>query len=169
MSNFIHRTIETMIYLKFIPIDGYDFNITNELIFEYIKVYGEITKGGQLRNREIPLARRLAGLNLLKLKLARGSTTKNCREGMVYLIGNPAWPNMLKVGMSIDVDNRLASYQMYDPTKSYFIKHYEFVQDRRAIETFILQQYNLNIESGEWLRDVDGKEIIQKVRKYIGA
>jgi hypothetical protein len=98
MTPRIKHTVDSMIKSNVIPVEGL-FDITEFMLSSYVELYGCIHNGELVRKREIEFARKLAGLNLLKLKLARGGSPTTCKEGLVYLITNPAWPDHLKVGM----------------------------------------------------------------------
>lgn len=65
--------------------------------------------------------------------------------------------------MTIDLDKRLESYQTGDPFRKYYVKHYDFVLERRNAEKEILTNYSINIENGEWLSDVDALEVIKSL------
>lgn len=139
------------------------FDITEQHLIDYIETYDELygNNGSKLKTASsLRYARKLAGLTFLKLKLERGATTATCKEGLVYLLTNPAWPEHLKVGMTTDLDKRVAVYQTYDPFRQYKVKHYEFVFDRRLAEKQILIHHKLNIEKGEWLKEVDAMLIV---------
>lgn len=70
-------------------------------------------------------------LSLLRVKYMRnGYKSKGIKEGFVYLITNPAWPNMMKIGSSIDVKNRLNTYQTYSPNRDYELIRYYFSHNR---------------------------------------
>ena len=102
----------------------------------------------------------------MRLKFSRGSKPKDCREGQVYLIANPAWPEHLKIGMTVDTEDRLASYQTYDPFKAFYIKNYEFVLDRRLAEKKLLEDFGVHLAEGEWVKHSDSLEIIKAIRTF---
>ncbi len=141
------------------------FDITEEMLVEYIRVYGTLGPKGNGKF-QYGYARKLAGLELLRLKFSRGAKPKDCKEGQVYIIANPTWPEYLKIGMSVDSDARLDSYQTYDPHKAFYIKNYEFVLDRRAAEKSLLDRFGFDLEHGEWVRGQDSLEIIKGLRTY---
>ena len=106
----------------------------------------------------------MGGLEFLKLLISRGGDVKTCKEGIVYLIWNPIWPDHLKIGMTMDLNKRLLAYQTCDPFKQYKVKHYEFVLDRRKVENALLNKFNVNIENGEWIKFDDSESIIRLLR-----
>lgn len=160
----VHRTLDDLVDREIIP-PYKSFDITEDMLSEYVKVYGNLDGGGK-RKFEYGLARKFAGLNILGLKFSRGSKVKDGKEGMVYLIANPAWPEHLKIGMTIDVDDRLASYQTYDPFKAFFVKNYEFCLDRRVAEQQLLERFDIHLVEGEWIKHSDSLEIIKFLRTY---
>ena len=142
------------------------FDITEEMIAKAIALYGKLGPPGNGKF-EWNFARRIWGLNLLKLKFSRGCLIKNCKEGMVYLIRNPAWPDYLKVGMTIDIDSRLSSYQTYDPHKAFRIDRYEFTLDRRQAEKELLDQFQIHLVDGEWIKHSDGLQVMRVLRSSL--
>jgi len=59
------------------------------------------------------------------------NTTK---AGYVYVITNAAWPEWVKVGMAIDADDRLNSYQTSSPFRDYELQYSVYCKDRRKLE-----------------------------------
>lgn len=160
----IKQALDTLMYRKIIPESGL-FDITEKMLSEYIKVYGSLdTSPNNKRKYNKNYARKMAGLWLLKLNLDRGGNTKSSKEGLVYVISNPAWPEHVKIGMTVDLNKRLASYQMYDPLQQYSVKNYEFVLDRRNTEKSILNRFGIHLESGEWIKLDNSTKIIDAIR-----
>ena len=158
----IWRTVKILTETGIVPsITAFD--ITEEMLGAYIEVYGKLG-GGENKKFQRGYARKLAGLELLRLKFSRGALVKNCKEGMVYLIGNPAWPENLKIGMTVDMAARLDSYQTYDPYKRFYIAHYDFCLDRRAAEKRLLDEFKIHLIDGEWVKHSDGLQIIEVIR-----
>lgn len=56
-------------------------------------------------------------------------------EGQVYVIVNPSFPEWVKVGMAIDSEDRLNSYQTSSPFRNYVLNYSWNVSDRRAAES----------------------------------
>lgn len=158
----IKRTVEILIERFAIPNKAV-FNITEDMLDEYIEVYGSLGSG-ENRKFQRSFARKLAGLELLRLKFFRGAAVKDCKEGMVYLIGNPAWPDHLKIGMTVDITARLGSYQTYDPYKKFYVARYEFCLDRRAAEDKLLKDFGIHLVDGEWIKHSDSLRIIDVIR-----
>jgi hypothetical protein len=59
---------------------------------------------------------------------------KLAKEGFVYVITNPAWPNWVKIGMAIDAEDRLNGYQTSSPMRDYQLEFSVKVSDRRKAE-----------------------------------
>jgi hypothetical protein len=57
------------------------------------------------------------------------------KEGYVYLMTNPAWPEWVKVGMAVDSEDRIKSYQTSSPFRDYTLVYSYEVDDRRAAES----------------------------------
>ena len=58
----------------------------------------------------------------------------NIKEGYVYVITNPAWPDWVKIGMAIDAQDRCNGYQTSSPHRDYELKYDIETGDRRALE-----------------------------------
>ena len=56
------------------------------------------------------------------------------QEGYVYIISNRAWPHWVKIGMAIDAEDRLNSYQTSSPYRDFILEHRVFSSNRRASE-----------------------------------
>ena len=161
----VNLTIDRMIKEKVIP-PFTTFDITEEMLKRYVEIYGSFGGGAGNKKFNYGYARKLAGLNILQMKFYKGAKAKDCKEGMVYLIANPVWPNHLKIGMTVDIDSRLDTYQTYDPYKRFYVKHYDFVLDRRSAEKKLLEDFNIHLVDGEWVKYSDSLEIIKVIRRY---
>lgn len=56
------------------------------------------------------------------------------KEGYVYIIANPAWPDWVKIGMAVDVEDRLKGYQTGSPMRDYELVYKVKTEDRRNAE-----------------------------------
>ncbi len=56
------------------------------------------------------------------------------KEGYVYAITNPAWPEWVKIGMAIDADDRCNGYQTSSPFRDYSLEHAVVTNNRRKAE-----------------------------------
>lgn len=72
------------------------------------------------------------------------------KSGYVYLIRNPAWGNWLKVGMAMDAEDRLNSFQTSSPFRDYELVHKVFCRDRRKAEAFLHEKMEAFTKRGEW-------------------
>ena len=55
-------------------------------------------------------------------------------EGSVYVIANKAWDGWVKVGMAIDAEDRLKSYQTSSPFRDYMLYYSYTTSNRRKSE-----------------------------------
>jgi len=167
MNEKAKSTIAILEYEKTIPSEG-SFIIDEDLVKEYIVAYKSVcnNKKGLSGLSEKRLARKIAALNLM---ITLDSRNEKYECGFVYVIANPAWPEHLKIGMTTEMNDRLASYQTGDPHRKYYIKHYEFVLNRRETEKSILQKFNINIEKGEWIKEVDSKAVFDYIQTKINV
>lgn len=79
-----------------------------------------------------------------------------CKEsvpkgGFVYAISNKAWPDFLKIGSTVDIDDRLISYQTASPLRDYSVVSYFFADDRLYEEKFLHSLYPQR--QGEWCQE----------------
>lgn len=75
-------------------------------------------------------------------------------EGFIYSLTNPAWPAWVKVGMTIDYEKRLTTYNIYDPNSAFTIKMLRYVTNRREAEQrllFEMKKYASAVQ-GEWFK-----------------
>lgn len=160
MNTLSIKTFDTLITRGIIPKGNY--TITESLLTEFINTYSDLGTKGTKYNRKF--ARKLAGLSFLKHKLSLGYKYNTISEGIVYFIENPAWPNFLKVGITVDLDKRLQTYQTYSPFRDFKVKHYEFVLDRRLAEKSLLNSGLVESRKGEWVRLQDWSSLLDLVR-----
>lgn len=89
-------------------------------------------------NREV-----LSGLN------NRQAGTK---EGFLYVLSNPAWPGVVKVGRALDPADRQRSYNTGDPYRAFVLHGYHYSPNRYAAEQVahgMLRAHYRHI-GGEW-------------------
>ena len=126
----INIILNELIQHGIIPSDG-KFEVTSELIDKYRIVYGVVSNVPlfpSLNRADNRLSRKLAALTLLEFTISKGHKPK---AGFIYGISNPAFPGYYKIGITQDLDKRLASYQTYDPHRQFKVEHYRFVEDKR--------------------------------------
>lgn len=71
-------------------------------------------------------------------------------EGYVYVFSNPAWPGAVKIGSALFWDQRLQSYQTYDPYRAYRLVSYHYARKRKMAENQIHKDLDEHHISGEW-------------------
>jgi len=89
------------------------------------------------------------------------------KEGEVYAISNPAWDGWIKIGMAVDAEDRLKSYQTSSPCRDYVLLHREFFNNRRRAEAeaHILASEKAEERRGEWfkIKTIDAINIINSI------
>lgn len=163
--------LNSMIEHSIIPASG-TFEVTLSLIDKFYDTYREVyppkTTKKLLKPTDVRFAKKMAGLSLMDLNIARADNieyskvTKRVRKpkcGIVYLISNPAFPGYYKVGMTKDLEKRLAQYQTGDPHRAYAVEHYKFVEDARAEEKKCLEYMKTDLAKGEWVKHERVKEL----------
>lgn len=92
----------------------------------------------RVRKRGYELQYSFVRRDLLKISHKRNNkSASGIKAGFVYAIGNSAWPDFVKIGSAIDVDDRLNSYQTSSPLRDYFILDYYCVYDRILEEDYL--------------------------------
>lgn len=130
------------------------FQITEDILQEYMTIYhklygkSEIATGNKSNTK---FARRLAGRTLVHLNASRGISYRSSKAGLLYLIGNHSFPEHYKIGITVDIEKRLAQYQTYDPHRSYKVIKYDFVLDKSLCEKRVLSSKVKEDGLGEWL------------------
>ena len=150
---------EKMIESKIIPSKGV-FTITEQMKQEYVSLYSSLKGAGNIKTKSNKsYALKLAGLSLLKLNKKREEKRESSKKvkqktksGIVYIISNEAFPGYYKVGMTQNLNQRLKSYQTYDPHRRFKVEHYKVVENARSVESYFLTHYNVSISSGEWVK-----------------
>lgn len=75
------------------------------------------------------------------------------KEGYVYAITNPAWPDWIKIGMAIDAEDRLNGYQTSSPMRDYSLLHSIYSYDRSVTERAAHKlAAKLGERSNEWFK-----------------
>jgi hypothetical protein len=91
---------------------------------------------------------------------------ESIKEGYVYAITNPAWPEWVKIGMAIDADDRCNGYQTSSPFRDYTLEHMVVTNNRRVAEAQAHKAAAKIAEEqrGEWFKlDIEqAKTIIDK-------
>lgn len=78
--------------------------------------------------------------------------TTRLKEGFLYIITNPAWPDAVKIGCAIDYERRFNCYNIYSPLSDYKLEHTRYFEDRVAAESQLKEMMQDSNISGEWHR-----------------
>lgn len=165
MNKMNTQTLKTFDILSeegIIPSSG-NFDVSEEMLNLFSSTYCSLNKSCYVQTASV--SRRYAGICLINLKLSRNIKPKDIKDGFVYLITNPAWEEYTKVGISVDIYRRLASYQTSDPLRAYKITGYEYVLDRKSSEKKIHDDFG--VVDGEWVKNSSSLEIIRSLRNQL--
>jgi hypothetical protein len=82
------------------------------------------------------------------------SNYNKSKEGEVYAIENKAWDGWIKIGMAVDAEDRLNSYQTSSPLRDYVLLHRSSFNDRRRAEAKAHKKAEAIAEErkGEWFK-----------------
>lgn len=150
----------TELYDSFLIKEGItssDFDISDDLVIKifYKYVYPNtklmyLKSGDRKHTKTISRQLNYTRLFLLHVKFKRnGNKASGIKEGFVYLVTNPAWPDKIKIGSYIDVVERLNVYQSYSPNRDYELHEYYFSHDRFKEEK---QWHRSLCADGEWCK-----------------
>ena len=157
------KVLELLYTEKLLPRSGY-FNITEDLLFNYVVTYGDLYGNGTIVDfGEYKFARRLAGRTFLALLFSRGFKYTDTESGILYMIANPAFADYYKIGMTINLDKRLAQYQTYSPLRDFKVVRYAFVLDRSWAERALINHSDIFREEGEWVKKDNVDNIFLKI------
>ena len=90
------------------------------------------------------------------------------KEGYVYVITNPAWPEWVKIGMAIDAEDRLNGYQTSSPMRDYELVHAISTPDRARAERVAHKAAAMCGErKGEWFKipNSEAVTILQHIKE----
>ena len=93
---------------------------------------------------------------------------ESIKEGYVYAITNPAWPEWVKIGMAIDAEDRLNGYQTSSPMRDYQLVHAIATPDRARAERVAHKAAALCGErQGEWFKiaNEEAVTILQHIKE----
>lgn len=152
--------IDKLIEDNVIPKDG-NFEVTAKIIDLYYDTYGKLfsSSRNKIKQNNVKYAKKMAGLNLMNLNNERSKKEiasvkvqfQKPKCGIIYLISNPAFPGMYKIGITQDLGKRLSQYQTADPLRRYKVETYKFVEDIRTEEKKYLELFEADIVKGEWV------------------
>lgn len=121
-------------------------------IYKDISYYGSVIDNLSIKDRiriakiQISYIRK----NILGLLHRQNqNSAKGIKQGYVYAIHNPAWRDYVKIGVAIDVYDRLKSYQTSSPFRDYELIGYVFANDRLELEKEIHSKFERN---NEWIK-----------------
>ena len=81
-----------------------------------------------------------------------GELEGRSREGFVYIISNPVWPGLVKIGHAFDTQDRLASFNTGDPHRAYVLEFSRYFEDRIAAEAGMHALLHDCRGQGEWFQ-----------------
>ena len=82
------------------------------------------------------------------------SKIESTKQGEVYAITNPAFPNWIKIGKAVNADDRCNGYQTSSPFRDYKIIARMETEDRHSKETEMhkIFQHFASERRGEWFK-----------------
>lgn len=170
------QVIAKMIELKIIPSQG-PISVTQELLDQYIKIYDSLFSKdvGVKTTSNSRFARKLAALTFVRLNEHRRNNSdatkivieRQCKtkEGFLYIISNPSFPDCFKIGITKDLKQRLNTYQTYDPFRKFKLEKYFFCEDAKNTEKELLEKYSIDVFQGEWISNDKYDEIYKDLFK----
>jgi len=85
---------------------------------------------------------------------------KGVKDGYVYAIINPAWPDWVKIGMAVDAEDRLNGYQTSSPMRDYKLIHSVYFKNRSKAERNAHKlAEKISERKGEWFNISDKQAI----------
>lgn len=72
------------------------------------------------------------------------------KDGFVYVLVNPAWPEMVKIGSAVDVASRLDQFQTGSPFRDYEMVYSVYTHDRLKAERTCHARIATSRLQGEW-------------------
>lgn len=120
-------------------------------IYKDISYYGSVVNSTSFTDRVKIMKKQISFIrkNILGLAYDLNKSAKGIKSGYVYAIHNPAWNDYVKIGVAIDVYDRLNSYQTSSPFRDYELIGYVFSDDRLRLEKEIHNKFERN---NEWIR-----------------
>lgn len=74
------------------------------------------------------------------------------RSGFVYLITNPAWPGLVKIGKAANPRARLAALNTADPYRRFRVVYQQFFDQALQVESELHSRLADRRVDGEWFR-----------------
>lgn len=120
-------------------------------IYNDVSYYGKITESLSFKDRTQIMKKQISFIrkNILGLMYRQNNSVRGIKAGYVYAVENPAWKDYVKIGATIDVYDRLNSYQTSCPFRDYSLIGYVFTHDKFSLEKEIHDKFERN---GEWIK-----------------
>jgi hypothetical protein len=106
------------------------------------------------------------------VKKARERRRTGAREysdaGFVYVLTNPAWPGLVKIGSAVSLRPRLTAYQTSSPHRDYVIEHSAAFNDRLLAERILHRRLRAHRKAGtEWfqIHPLDARNFLVQLSK----
>lgn len=80
------------------------------------------------------------------------SSKTKIKEGFIYFITNSAFPGWVKIGSTINLSERLSTYQTCDPNRKYIIQFSKYFPDCKTAEFQLHNLLNVHQGNGEWFK-----------------
>jgi len=124
------------------------------------KEYSALNKEERLSIRE--MAKQLYDFGRDVPTAAKAEETN--RQGFVYIIGHPSWPDLLKIGRAFNPESRLKGYQTGCPKRDYRLHYAVYFEDCYVAERAIHAYHVKWRREGEWFY-IDLDEAIHSIDK----
>ena len=94
---------------------------------------------------------------------------KTVRDGFVYVITHPAFPEYVKIGRAFDPESRLSGYQTGCPHRAYELKYAVYFEDCHTAERLIHDTLADYRAEGEWFRMLPtvAERVLDEIGGYI--
>jgi hypothetical protein len=106
----------------------------------------------RVRHPEQDKAARELRANIRAARKELGNTQTTDPSGYVYVMSNPVWQDMIKIGKCQLPEERLSGYQTSDPHRAFMMHHTAAVSDRRLVEKAVHLHFADECFGGEWFR-----------------
>lgn len=73
--------------------------------------------------------------------------------GHLYVVSNPAWPGLVKIGAALNMRSRMWAFQTHDPNRAYKLEASVEVPHLYAVEREVQTRFaEFRCEGSEWFR-----------------
>ena len=121
-------------------------------IYKDISYYGRIVVSESFTDRldVYKMQSSFIKKNILGLMYKENNNSaRGIKQGYVYAMHNKSWNEYVKIGCTIDVYDRLNTYQSYSPFRDYELIGYVYSEDKFKLEKEIHNKFERN---GEWIK-----------------